>query len=635
MTGRIIQGFFPSGRAKLLTPLVQPKPKAYKPGSPGPGFAQHVPVAQPYGGNDTFQIDPTVLGLASGGGRPLPDAVRSKMETAFGADFSAVRVHVGPQAERIGALAFTTGTDIYFAPGRYQPDSTHGQQLLGHELAHVVQQRQGRVRSSGSGIAVVQDRALEAEADRLGHRAAAAQAKPLGAALQPKAPARISAPGANRSGYSQMQAPMGGVNVGAAQRQVAGSRGRTLQARGGSAMLAALAQPKVFAGPAVEVQKRIVDMLEDVVRGDGFPSPLGNPLGLFCLGGIELPENMNVDLETLIRNARLTNIALPAVRNCYSFIERNEELKSLIVRNTLHTMSTAGQLRYLETSGLTAGEWKILVEIHYYRDRQQNMPNLHKDTLGETIFVNLNYVTDREIAGPEYVVNPLTVPAHQEQINALLPPKFLKHLANARTTLGRPTEIEASTIPANGVVTFVDELIHHATPLYRRRQGSVPAANFAKFLKDKFPTKYDKAVAAYEKFQKSGYAYAGLAWATSWTFSFLFTSVAESLKWYRWIGMTKSTSMFSRVQLAASGIPAGLLDELTTEYSEFGIGFQQVSIPSARRGEASLKGPIRPPEAPRLTRQMSSMAIRRELPAEPSGQRRFFRTWVRAVRRTA
>jgi hypothetical protein len=108
----------------------------------------------------------------SSGGKPLPDAVRGQMEAALGADFSAVRVYVGPQAARIGAIAFTKGTDIYFAPGRFRPDTVQGKQLLGHELAHVVQQRQGRVRHpTGAGLAVVQNVALEAEADRLGQRA--------------------------------------------------------------------------------------------------------------------------------------------------------------------------------------------------------------------------------------------------------------------------------------------------------------------------------------------------------------------------------------------------------------------------------------------------------------------------------
>jgi hypothetical protein len=38
------------------------------------------------------------------------------MEAALGANFADVRVYVGPQAERIGAIAFTVGSDIYFAP---------------------------------------------------------------------------------------------------------------------------------------------------------------------------------------------------------------------------------------------------------------------------------------------------------------------------------------------------------------------------------------------------------------------------------------------------------------------------------------------------------------------------------------
>ena len=96
------------------------------------------------------------------------------MEAVFGEDFSDVRIHSGPQAHSIGAIAFTLGSSIYFAPGTYSPDTPHGQQLLGHELTHVVQQRAGRVRNpQGSGLTVVQDQALEAEADRMGVRVAA------------------------------------------------------------------------------------------------------------------------------------------------------------------------------------------------------------------------------------------------------------------------------------------------------------------------------------------------------------------------------------------------------------------------------------------------------------------------------
>jgi hypoxanthine phosphoribosyltransferase len=161
-------------------------------------FSRPTPSVQAQKANDAFAVDPGRLGLVSGGGKPLPEAVRGTMEAALGADFSTVRVHVAPQAERIGAVAFTIGADIYFAPGRFQPDTVQGQQLLGHELAHVVQQRQGRVRNPlAAGVAVVQDRALEAEADRLGMRAAIGRTRPP-AALQPSSgvlrPGPASAP---------------------------------------------------------------------------------------------------------------------------------------------------------------------------------------------------------------------------------------------------------------------------------------------------------------------------------------------------------------------------------------------------------------------------------------------------------
>jgi hypothetical protein len=193
MTAKVIQGSFLGGQPKLpppvavrLPPPIQAKTAARppgpptaafaarRPGPPMPAFAGRPGMVQRHGAGGAFAVEAGPLGLSLGGGRPLPDPVRGKMEAALGANFSDVRVHVGPQAERIGAIAFTVGSDIYFAPGRFQPDTMPGQQLLGHELAHVVQQRAGRVRNPlGSGLAVVQDHALEAEADRLGHRAAA------------------------------------------------------------------------------------------------------------------------------------------------------------------------------------------------------------------------------------------------------------------------------------------------------------------------------------------------------------------------------------------------------------------------------------------------------------------------------
>jgi Domain of unknown function (DUF4157) len=170
-----------SGAAQPATPLRPQMPQPMPPQRATPTAVQpHASGAFPLPGN--FTLKPR------GSGQPLPEPIQKKMEGFFNTSFADVRVHVGPEASSIGALAFTHGTDLYFAPGQYNPQSTQGQQLLGHELTHVVQQRTGRVRNPlGTGVAVVQDPALEAEAERMGLRAASAtvpiQSKPAGTSL--------------------------------------------------------------------------------------------------------------------------------------------------------------------------------------------------------------------------------------------------------------------------------------------------------------------------------------------------------------------------------------------------------------------------------------------------------------------
>jgi hypothetical protein len=78
------------------------------------------------------------------GGRGLDGATGAVMGHALGADLSGVRVHTGREADALsrdlGAVAFTTGPDIFFREGAYDPGSSGGRRLLAHELTHVVQQ---------------------------------------------------------------------------------------------------------------------------------------------------------------------------------------------------------------------------------------------------------------------------------------------------------------------------------------------------------------------------------------------------------------------------------------------------------------------------------------------------------------
>ena len=103
--------------------------------------------------------------------RDLPDAMRTKMENAFGADFSNLNIYESEKVAEGGARAVTQGSTIAFAPGELNLYSPSGEALLGHELSHVVSQARGESRGNG----LLTDSWLEAKADREGVMAAAGQ----------------------------------------------------------------------------------------------------------------------------------------------------------------------------------------------------------------------------------------------------------------------------------------------------------------------------------------------------------------------------------------------------------------------------------------------------------------------------
>jgi hypothetical protein len=89
------------------------------------------------------------INSARGGGQPLDAGLQRSMGQAMGADFSGVRVHTDAQSDQLNqsiqAKAFTTGQDMFFRQGAYEPGSRGGQELIAHELTHVVQQNSGAV----------------------------------------------------------------------------------------------------------------------------------------------------------------------------------------------------------------------------------------------------------------------------------------------------------------------------------------------------------------------------------------------------------------------------------------------------------------------------------------------------------
>lgn len=105
-----------------------------------------------------------------GEGEAMDSGTLGRMEGAFGADFSQVRIHTDgagqSMASREGALAVTLGSDVAFAPGRYRPGTPEGDALLAHELAHVLQQgNQARQQAMAKSAGGTGAGGLEGDAD--------------------------------------------------------------------------------------------------------------------------------------------------------------------------------------------------------------------------------------------------------------------------------------------------------------------------------------------------------------------------------------------------------------------------------------------------------------------------------------
>ena len=103
---------------------------------------EHAPIG-PEGGAVGDDVAKRVQ-RATNGGAPLDDSTRTRMGAAFGADFSAVRLHRGAESDSLnrslGARAFTTGSHVFLGSDAPAAGTAEGDRLLAHELTHTIQQ---------------------------------------------------------------------------------------------------------------------------------------------------------------------------------------------------------------------------------------------------------------------------------------------------------------------------------------------------------------------------------------------------------------------------------------------------------------------------------------------------------------
>jgi hypothetical protein len=477
---------------------------------------------------------PVLNVVGSGGGRPLDDAVLRQMEGAFGQDFSDVRLHTGDEATRsaasVQASAYTVGSEIVLHGRSPAPGTPDGNRLLAHELTHVVQQREGPVdgTSRSDGIAVSSpadrfERAAETNADQVMTKLAE---RPF---VAHRAEAMPYSAGSERVAQ---RVPKGNAATVTVQRETSAD------------LLKKLATPQVREAPALKSQKKLVAALEELVTGLIAAGPTkdrelqkyndamdkwqvneqkwgdkykkweetrkGTPPPKYDVPKPVRPRlpiderTADFQLGGILIDAGKWKFVSPKVAGATSSrgntLPEASKVKGLIADVALRTMMDAGQMDYLNAAGLPNDQWKIFAEVHYYRQRDKEMSGFHKDTQGQTLFVNLNYhveddKTGLSVVGPEYVLNPPAVKEHDEQIYgtnakaATLPAQFTDDLTAVRKDprfQDKKTRIEtAGVVPAYGYVAFVDEAIHHATPYAGGRY--VTPTEFRAYLKATYP----------------------------------------------------------------------------------------------------------------------------------------------------
>ncbi|MFQ5606162.1 MAG: DUF4157 domain-containing protein [bacterium] len=115
-------------------------------GGPGQSELTKMPAAH------SFRPSRFQSAVSKTGGQLMPESLRHFFESRLGHDFSQVKIHTDDSAQEaaqaLHARAFTLGQDVVFDRGEFQPATARGQNLLAHELAHVVQQEGGNAFTS-------------------------------------------------------------------------------------------------------------------------------------------------------------------------------------------------------------------------------------------------------------------------------------------------------------------------------------------------------------------------------------------------------------------------------------------------------------------------------------------------------
>jgi hypothetical protein len=138
-------------------------------------------------------------------------------------------------------------------------------------------------------------------------------------------------------------------------------------------------------------------------------------------------------------------------------------------------MEANGQWDYIREQDWFKKEGYVIgIEVNYYANRLGSgaLPGFHKDTAGDNVFANLIFDNDDTIEGTEWFADVEEPSAAREKWQKkVLPKTYQTDLSQARkdlgTTLGeadKTSNVKGGTVGKHAYVSWVDDLIWHATP---------------------------------------------------------------------------------------------------------------------------------------------------------------------------
>jgi len=154
-------------------------------------------------------------------------------------------------------------------------------------------------------------------------------------------------------------------------------------------------------------------------------------------------------------------------------------------------MEANGQWDYIREQDWFKKEGYVIgIEVNYYANRlgAGALPGFHKDTAGDNVFVNLIFDNDETIEGTEWFADVEEPSAERDKWQkSVLPKAYQADLNRARkdldTTLGeagKASNVSGGTVGKHAYVSWVDDLVWHATPTsVKRIVFDVPAAKEA------------------------------------------------------------------------------------------------------------------------------------------------------------